>query len=323
MAAPTEKPTDSLQGGAAESPAEDPRAAAQGAETASILAASSVADPAAAALDGTSAAPTVVPTSKTTRKRIAVVALVVLALVLGGACIAKHYSSKAAEKGFSLVAPGTLTVAMSVGFPPFEQYDEAGNPTGYDVAVVQEAANRLGLECRIVDVPFGSIVNAVGKGEKYDVGVSAISINPDRSSIVDFSSPYYISDQAIVCKKGAFNKASELKKENVAAQMGSTGYDYATANINDHVLPCANPGACFAAMEQGSVSAVVVDAPAARYLIATRYSQYSVLETVATGEKYSFAVNKGNRALTEAINEALEEMTEDGTLESLQRQYGL
>ncbi len=312
MAAPTEKPEETPQGSATEAPAEEPRAAAEGAEA---PAASFVAEPAAAT-------PTA-PAAKLSRKRIAVVALIVLALVLGGVCVAKHYSSKAAEKGFSLVTPGTLTVAMSVGFPPFEQYDESGNPTGYDVAVVQEVAARLGLECQIVDVPFGSIVNAVGKGGKYDVGVSAISINPDRSNLVDFSSPYYISDQAIVCKKGAFSKVSQLKKENVAAQRGSTGYDYATASINDHVLSCANPQACFAAMEQGSVSAVVVDAPAARYLIATSYPQYSVLETVATGEKYSFAVNKGNRALTEAVNEALEEMNEDGTLESLQHQYGL
>lgn len=257
------------------------------------------------------------------RKHLVLLAALVAALVLGGVYLVGHYSSKAAEKGFSLVSAGKLTVAMSVGFPPFEQYDENGNLSGYDVAVVQEVASRLGLECQIVNVPFGSIVNAVGKGGKYDVGVSAISINPDRSNIVDFSSPYYISDQAIVCKKGAFNKVSELKKKNVAAQMNSTSYDYATANINDHVLPCASPEACFAAMEQGSVSAVVADAPAARYLIATRYPQYSIMETVATGEKYSFAVNKGNRALTEAVNEVLSAMSEDGTLEALQHQYGL
>ena len=260
---------------------------------------------------------------KRPRKHLVLVAVLVAALVLGGVCLVGHYSSKAAEKGFTLVSAGKLTVAMSVGLPPFEQYDDNGNPTGYDVAVAQEVASRLGLECQIVDVPFSNIVNAVGKGDTYDVGVSAISINPDRSNIVDFSSPYYISDQAIVCKKGAFDKVSQLKKENVAAQRGSTGYDYATANINDHVLPCASLEACFAAMEQGSASAVVGDAPAARYLVATRYPQYSILETVATGEKYSFAVNKGNRALTEAINEVLEEMIQDGTLEALQKQYGL
>ncbi len=260
---------------------------------------------------------------RTPRARIVLAVLVVAALLLGGVCLVGHFSSKSAAKGYSLVSPGKLTVAMSVGFPPFEQYDDNGNPTGYDVAVAQEVAARLGLECQIVDVPFSSIVNAVGKGAEYDVGVSAISINPDRSNIVDFSSPYYISDQAIVCKKGALDKVSQLKKLNVAAQMGSTAYNYATANINDHVLPCGSVEACFAAMEQGSVSAVVADAPAARYLISTKYPQYSILETVATGEKYSFAVNKGNRQLTEAINEVLEEMTQDGTLEALQRQYGI
>ncbi len=260
---------------------------------------------------------------RTPRTRIALVVLVVAALLLAGVCLVGHFVSKSAAKSFSLVSSGRLTVAMSVDFPPFEQYDDNGDPTGYDVAVAQEVAARLGLECQIVDVPFGSIVNGVGKGEKYDVGVSAISINPDRSSIVDFSSPYYISDQAVVCKKGAFDKVSQLKRLNVAAQMGSTACNYAAANINDHVLPCGSLEACFAAMDQGTVSAVVADAPAARYLISTKYPQYSILETVAAGEKYSFAVNKGNRKLTEAINEVLDEMTQDGTLEALQKQYGL
>lgn len=256
------------------------------------------------------------------RKRILAFILIVAALTVGATLLVTHFHSKNASQNYTLVEDGKLTVAMSVSFAPFEQYDENGNPVGYDVAVAQEVAARLGLECNIVNVPFSHVVGDVSKS-KYDVGISAISINPERSEKVDFTSPYYISDLAVVCKKGAFNSVSALKEENVAAQRSSTGYDYAVSNINKYTLPCADPKACFDAMEQGSVAAAVVDAPAARYLMVNGYTGYSILETVATGEKYSIAVNKSNRPLTEAINEALRNMDEDGTLERLQKQYGL
>ena len=56
-------------------------------------------------------------------------------------------------------------------------------------------------------------------------------------------------------------------------------------------------------------------------MIENGYSDCEILETVATGEQYGIALNKDNRALTDAINEVLAEIEEDGTLEALQDQY--
>ncbi len=258
------------------------------------------------------------------RKRILLFILVIAVLAAVPAyLVASHIQAQnTAAKTYTLVEGGKLTVATSVGFPPFEHYDEQGNAVGYDVAVAQEVAARLGLECNVVNVPFSQIVGDVSKG-KYDVGISAIAINAERSEKVDFTSPYYISDLAVVCKKGAFDSVSELKEKNVAAERSTTGYDYTTSNISKRILPCADVKACFDAMEQGSVSAIVASEPVARYFMANGYAGYSVLETVATGEKCSIAVSKENRPLTEAINAILEAMDEDGTLDRLQKQYGL
>ena len=156
----------------------------------------------------------------------------------------------------------------------------------------------------------------------YDVAISALSINPSRSELVDFSSPYYLVDQVIVAKKGVYEKVSELKGKQVAAEAGTTGYDYAMANVTENVVAYKTAAECFAALEAGQVAAVVTDEPAATYLLSNAYPNCTILETVATCEKYAVAVNKDNRALTDAINDALSQMDKDGTLAALQKQVG-
>lgn len=248
-----------------------------------------------------------------------VAVLVTLCAVLATLCL-----SGCAEEGgkpsYQLVSEGKLTVAMAPNFPPFDSLD-GETPTGFDVSVAREVANRLGLQLEIKAVPFDELVQGVHDGT-YDVAISALSINPSRSELVDFSSPYYLVDQAIVAKKGVYEKVSELKGKQVAAEAEATGYDYAMANVTQNVITYKTAAECFAALEAGQVAAVVTDEPAAAYFMNSTYSNCITLETVATCEKYAVAVNKDNRALTDAINDALDQMDKDGTLAELQKQVG-
>ena len=251
------------------------------------------------------------------KKRFAAVFAVLCAAAFAVACLA-GCAKESDEPEYQLVREGKLTVAMSPEFPPFDSRDGEAL-TGFDVSLARELANRLGLELDVEAVPFKDVVQDVHDGE-YDVAISALSINPSRSELVDFSSPYYLVDQAIICKKGAHDTVSELKGKRVAAQAETTGYDYAKANVSESVVAYKSVAECFAALESGSVAAVVVDEPAANYLLNSVYSDLSTLETVATCEKYAVAVNKNNRGLTDAINQALEDMDKDGTLAALQAQ---
>ena len=223
-----------------------------------------------------------------------VAVLVTLCAALAALCL-----SGCAEEGgkpsYQLVSEGKLTVAMAPNFPPFDSLD-GETPTGFDVSVAREVANRLGLQLEIKAVPFDELVQGVHDGT-YDAAISALSINPSRSELVDFSSPYYLVDQAIVTKKGVYEKVSELKGKQVAAEAEATGYDYAMANVTQNVVTYKTAAECFAALEAGQVAAVVTDEPAV-------------------------AVNKDNRALTDAINDALDQMDKDGTLAELQKQVG-
>ena len=115
-----------------------------------------------------------------------VAVLVTLCAALAALCL-----SGCAEEGgkpsYQLVSEGKLTVAMAPNFPPFDSLD-GETPTGFDVSVAREVANRLGLQLEIKAVPFDELVQGVHDGT-YDVAISALSINPSRSELVDFSSP--------------------------------------------------------------------------------------------------------------------------------------
>ena len=251
-------------------------------------------------------------------KRFAAV-LVALCVALASLCLS-GCAEKDSKPSYQLVTEGKLTVAMAPNFPPFDALDGEA-PTGFDVSVAREVANRLGLQLEIKAVSFDELVQGVHDGA-YDVAISALSINPSRSELVDFSSPYYLVDQVIVAKKGVYEKVSELKGKQVAAEAGTTGYDYALANVTENVVAYKTAAECFTALEAGQVAAVVTDEPAATYLVSNAYSNCAILETVATCEKYAVAVNKDNRALTDAINDALSQMDKDGTLAALQDQVG-
>ena len=173
----------------------------------------------------------------------------------------------------------------------------------------------------VVSVPFDDVVQGVHDGT-YDVALSGLSINPSRSELVDFSSPYYLVDQAIVVKNSSYEMTSELKGKRVAAQVETTGYDYAKANVSESVVGYDSVAECFEALEAGEVAGIVADAPSCRYFMKNGYSNCNVIETAATCEKYAVAVNKNNRGLTDAINDALDQMDKDGTLKALQDQVG-
>ena len=253
------------------------------------------------------------------RSKIAIVAALVCSLALFAALLA-GCSSDSESKKYQLVSDGKLTVATSLNFPPFE-YLSDGESAGYSIEVMREVASRLGLSCEFVNVPFESVVSSIEAGRQYDAAISSLSIYAQREEQVDFTSTYYLADQAVVTLKDEYLRVEELQGKTVSAQAGTMSETYAEDAVSEKVVPHEDVASCFSALRKGKTQAIVVDAAVARYMIENGYSDCEILETVATGEQYGIALNKDNRALTDAINEVLAEMEEDGTLEALQDQY--
>ena len=229
-----------------------------------------------------------------------------------------------------LVTDGTLTIGTSAEYEPFE-YMEDGEYKGFDLELAQAIADDLGLELKIENVDFDTIVPGVASGTKYDMGIAAITATPEREKEVSFTDSYYMDDQAIVAMADnteitGDNYADALNAEGVkiAVQSGSTAEAFAKENFpNAELVPFKNATDCFAAVQSSQANALVTNRSVAAQLVATSFSNEQVIKQISTGEEYAIAVNKDNTALLDALNDSIAKLTEDGTVDELMTKYNI
>ena len=229
-----------------------------------------------------------------------------------------------------LVTDGTLTIGTSAEYEPFE-YMEDGEYKGFDLELAQAIADDLGLELKIENVDFDTIVPGVASGTKYDMGIAAITATPEREKEVGFTDSYYMDDQAIVTMADnteitGDNYADALNAEGmkIAVQSGSTAEAFAKENFpNAELVPFKNAPDCFAAVQSSQANALVTNRSVAARLVATSCSNEQVIKQISTGEEYAIAVNKDNTALLDALNDSIAKLTEDGTVDELMTKYNI
>lgn len=93
---------------------------------------------------------------------------------------------------------GTLVMATNAAFEPYEFYKDQ-KVVGIDADMAQAVCDKLGMELKIEDMEFDSIINAVTSG-KADVGIAGMTVTEDRLKSVDFSDPYTTATQVIIVR---------------------------------------------------------------------------------------------------------------------------
>lgn len=245
-----------------------------------------------------------------------------------GSASASASGSASASTEMKLVKEGKLLIATSPDFPPFENL-ENGEMVGFDIEIGKAVAEKLGLEPEFVSLQFDSILTAVAAGTQADVGISGLTVDPERAKTVDFSDSYYVDDLSVAAMKNnaditADNADEALNKEGVviAVQSGTSGETYVKENYpKATVQPYGNSTDAFAALQSGQANAVCTNKAVVERMLANAYADAQVVKSIATGEEYAVAVAQENKALTAAINKALEELQADGTIDALVAKY--
>lgn len=260
---------------------------------------------------------------KQQNRKKAFITAVALAMVcmLGALSLAGCGSSGSGN--LKLVNSGKLTVISDCDYPPFIQLN-GSTPSGFEYDLMSAIAKKMGLEVNyLAPQKFDTIITTIKSGGKADCGVSSFTINSDRAKEIDFTDPYFDSNQGVVAlKSSGYTSAADLAGLKVAAQSGTTGQTWAEENIPGcQMVPLDAATECFEALESGQVQAVVLDLPTAKVEILQSFTDANVIQEVATGEQYGIVVSKSNTALKDAINKALGEIKSDGTYASLMNKY--
>lgn len=214
----------------------------------------------------------------------------------------------------------TLTVGSDVPYPPFEQ-GKAPNYEGFDIELMEAIAENIGRTAEFQDTSFDTIFRDLAQG-KFDVVASATTITDEREKSVDFTNPYYLSEQAILVKEGSdIDSVEALAGTKVGVQQGTTGEEYSEANAEaDEVRTFPGGSDAVNALKAGTVDAVVIDIPVAENAVEAG-GGIEISAAVPTEEEYGFAVSQGETELLEELNEGLKQAIDDGTYATLYEKW--
>ena len=221
---------------------------------------------------------------------------------------------------FTTIVEGKLTMSTNAQFPPYEMTTDDGGFEGIDVEIATAIAEKLGLELDILDMDFDSALRAVQQG-KSDIVMAGVTVNEDRQLVMDFTDSYATGVQVIIVKEGSDVTIDNMGEGLIGTQRGTTGNIYCTDDYGEeHVMAYDDGFTAVQALMNGQVDCVVIDnAPAQEFV--KNNAGLTILDTEYANEDYAIGLNKGNTALLDAINTALNELISDGTVQTIIDKY--
>ena len=256
------------------------------------------------------------------KKVISLVMVLVMATAVFSACGSKSSDSKSGGDGKQV-----LSMATNAEFPPYE-YVEGEDVVGIDVDIAQAIADKLGMELKVDNMNFDSIIPAITSG-KDAIGVAGMTVTDERKKNVDFTDSYATGVQVVIVREDS--KITDVKDlttkgadNTIGVQLGTTGDIYCTSDIQDKgfgKVQQFNKGAdAVQALVSGKIDCVVIDnQPAKEFVKANK--GLKILDTEYVTEDYAIAVAKDNTKLKDKINGALNELKADGTIQKILDKY--
>ena len=247
---------------------------------------------------------------------------VLLSMAVMG-CGANSKAGNGSSVNSDCLSDGVLTAGTNAEFPPFEYIGDNGQPDGFDIALIKEVGNRLGVEVVVENMEFDSLVSAIGS--KVDVAIAGMTVTEERQQTVDFSVPYYSAVQnVLVPKDSTIATIDDLKGKTIGCQLGTTGdfliedIEGATPQQYNKAVDAVND------LVNGRLDAVIVDSNPAGVFAEKFADKINKLDGADFGfeiEEYAIALPKGDKALKEAVDVALTDIKEDGTFQKLVDSY--
>lgn len=222
-----------------------------------------------------------------------------------------------------LTNDGELTVVTSLPAPGFWNGDDPDTINGgFEYCMAADLATSLGLDkVKIVNVSFDALV--AGQTGDFDIALSQVTITDERAQVVDFSTPYFSSDQGVLVNKGTtMSTIDEARTAKWGVQASTTGQAY----LADVVKPDSEAAvfqdtpSMFAALTSKQIDAVMLDTSIVLGQAAESNGAQEVIAQFSTGEEYGAIYQKGSPNVA-AFDKLISGYASDGTLDALQEKW--
>jgi polar amino acid transport system substrate-binding protein len=217
---------------------------------------------------------------------------------------------------------GIIRVASVGDAKPYTYTDAHGTFTGFDVQLLKNVAQRVGLRTQFSGQDFSGLLAAVNNGQ-YDVGAAAIGITPARKQTVDFSNGYLVGYLSILARDGSgVSNANALAGKRLGVLQGSLQEQYALKHFpKAQLVRFPDNNSAVAALGAGSIDAHFLDIAAAQDYAKQRQNLTIVANIPSFDAPAGFAVKKGNTALRTALDRGLRAAIKDGTWVRLYKRF--
>ena len=253
------------------------------------------------------------------KKFFALLLAVVMTLSLA-ACGEKE--EVAASKLDQIKAAGKIVLGTSADYPPCEFHTEIdGKDTivGYDISLAQYIADDLGVELEVVDMAFDGLCISLSKGD-FDMVISGMSNTPERAQAVDFTEPYFLSEQIVLVRADEadqYNTTDDLAGKTIAYQSGTIQEGILKElGYLDNAIALTNAQNVVMELKEGKVDVAYID-----YMPSLAFDSVNddlVSKDIGIpldSDGQCIAVQKGDAEFVEYLNGIVAEVLESGKMD--------
>ncbi len=250
-------------------------------------------------------------------------ALVMAVSVFAGGCKPKNALQ-------TIKKAGKIVVGTTADYPPFEYVDETtGNYIGFDVELMEKIAEKLGVTVEWKDMDFNILLNSLKSGQ-IDSVIACMTIDAERQQQALFSNAYWVSPDAVLVKNDSgvtiTDPLIDFPGLRVGVQAGTIQEEFCK---NELITPGTMPEANLSSYPRTdqAVTDLVVGRLDAVFLDAGVAQAFTKMQPVTVALIYDLpgdpgiAVKLDEQELIDKINEALQQLTDDGTIQQLAEKY--
>lgn len=217
---------------------------------------------------------------------------------------------------------GELTVQTNLPSPGWWKGTSPTDITGgYEYCLAANIAHRAGLpKVNVQNVSFDALVAGQTKG--YDMAMAQISVTPEREKVVTFSAPYFDSNLGVLAPADSDVTADNIRSKKIGVQVGTTSVDWAEKELKPSGAPhlFQDTTSMVTAVTSGLADVAVQDTAIMLGFAKNSGGSLKVVGQYETGQHYA-AIYEKDSANAAAINDAIEAMRKDGTLDKLSAKW--
>jgi ABC-type amino acid transport substrate-binding protein len=258
----------------------------------------------------------------TLRRSICTAVVSALALVTATACGSSSGGSSADSNPYGLTTPGTVTAAITSGDYPFTFADPSGKPTGFLIDLNADIFKAMNLQVVYKTTTVQAGLPALTSGQ-YDMMVVGLVASAERKKSVGFTKPIFWGQNVIVTQDNATGKSiDDFAGKRVGAGANSTQADFVQKSMTkSNFVSEATDSAAVSQLLAGNVDAIVLGSTHVGQIFAQHPGKLKVVVTSPQASPGAEAVNKKLTKFTDAYNDELGKLADNGTFLKLYQKY--